>query len=293
MRIVVSHEQLIGFGGTETYVFTVAESLQRLGHEVVVHTLLEGPAAEHARERGIRVESRSAQLPDECDAVLAQDAVTAYALAERYPEAVRVFVAHSVAYPLQSPPQAENACDAVVVMNDRVGRRTEGLARQLPVVRLRQPIDLQRFCFQTLKLEQRRREAEALDHPHGALDRAHPPLARPLIVAPRPIFTLLSALPSKQKPRKCESFKRGQTSNGYAMRATPCSGEIGSGLPATDIRQLLKRSEIPGKPGQPKIGTRLVPAAGSSTSPRGHEKGPVSGAFPIAGAGFEPATFGL
>jgi hypothetical protein len=157
VRIVVSHEQLVGFGGTESYALTVAEGLERLGHEVVVHTLQEGPSAEFARERGIRVESREGHLPAQCDAVLAQDAATAYALANRYPDAARVFVAHSVAFPLQSPPQAERACHAVVVMNDRLRRRTEGLAHQLAVVRLRQPIDLKRFCFQTLRLEQRRR----------------------------------------------------------------------------------------------------------------------------------------
>jgi hypothetical protein len=41
-----------------------------------------------------------------------------------------------------------------------------------------------------------------------------------------------------------------------------------------------------------EIGTRLVPAGGLS-SLLTNEKGPVPGPFPIAGAGFEPATFGL
>jgi hypothetical protein len=157
VRIVVSHEQLVGFGGTESYLLTVVDGLERLGHDVIVYALRAGPAAELARERGIRVESREAHLPGRCDAVLAQDAATAYELSGRYPDAAHLFVAHSVAHSLQSPPQAEGACHAVVVMNDRVGRRTEGLARSLPVARLRQPIDLQRFCFQTLRLEQRRR----------------------------------------------------------------------------------------------------------------------------------------
>ncbi len=157
MRIVVSYQQLVGFGGTESYLLTVAEGLERLGHEVVVHALELGPSAERARERGIRIESREAHLPAQCDAVLSQDAVTAYALSGRYPDARRVFVAHSLSFALQSPPQTESACQAVVVMNERLRRRTEELGQQLPVVRLRQPIDLQRFCFQTLVLEQRRR----------------------------------------------------------------------------------------------------------------------------------------
>ncbi len=157
MRVVVSHEQLVGFGGTESYALTVAEGLERLGHDVVVYTPAIGASGELAIERGLRVESRESDLPAQSDAVLAQDAATAYAMAGRYPDAARVFVAHSVAFPLQSPPQAEGACHAVVAMNERLRRRTEGLARQLPVVRLRQPVDLRRFCFQTLRLEQRRR----------------------------------------------------------------------------------------------------------------------------------------
>jgi hypothetical protein len=156
VRIVVSHQQLVGFGGTESYVLTVAEGLERLGHDVVVHALEVGPCGEFARERGLRVEAREDRLPAQCDAVIAQDALTTYGLARRYPDAVRVFVAHSASFNLQSPPQAEGACHAVVVMNERLRRRSEGLARRLPVARLRQPIDLQRFCFETINQEPRR-----------------------------------------------------------------------------------------------------------------------------------------
>jgi hypothetical protein len=153
VRIVVSHQQLVGFGGTESYLLTIAEGLERLGHDVFVYAEEIGPCGEYARERGLRVDSRP---PRHADAVISQEAFTAYALAARYPRAARVFVAHSSSFHLQSPPQAEGACHAVVVMNDRQRRRTEGLARRLPVVRLRQPIDLQRFCFQTIEAEQRR-----------------------------------------------------------------------------------------------------------------------------------------
>ena len=156
MLIVVSHLEMVGFGGTESYVLTVAEGLERLGHDVVVHAPEVGPSAAFARERGVRVVAGEAELPARCDAVFAQDAVTAYALARRYPDAARVFVAHSGAFAVQSPPQLEDACHGVVVMNDRLRKRTEGLARRLPVARLRQPIDLQRFCFQTMNVGQQR-----------------------------------------------------------------------------------------------------------------------------------------
>jgi acetyltransferase-like isoleucine patch superfamily enzyme len=37
MEIVLATNGLIGIGGSETYLLTVAEHLQRLGHEVTVH----------------------------------------------------------------------------------------------------------------------------------------------------------------------------------------------------------------------------------------------------------------
>ncbi len=156
MQIVISFERMVGFGGTETYVLTIASALERLGHEVVIHAQETGPCAEFARAHGARVIELESQLPPRCDAVFAQDAATAYTMASLYPDAARVFVAHSAAFPLQTPPQLDNVCQAVVTMNERLRRRSEQLARHPRVVRLRQPIDLQRFCFRATNLEQRK-----------------------------------------------------------------------------------------------------------------------------------------
>ncbi len=156
MRLVISYLRMVAFGGTETYVLTVAGELERLGHDVVIHAPETGACAEFARAHGLQVVRNESELPRSCDAVFAQDAATAYAMARRYPGAVRVFVAHSESYPLQSPPQLKDVSHTIVVMNDRLRRRTEQLGWHPEVVRLRQPIDLQRFCFRALELEQRR-----------------------------------------------------------------------------------------------------------------------------------------
>jgi len=145
MRIVVGLHDFSTFAGTETYSLTVAEELQRLGHEVVVHAPTLGPIAGEARDRGIDVVAEEHRLPASCDAVLAQDAGSAFALAARYPDARRLLVVHSDYFALQSPPQLQGVCDAVVVLNDRVRRHVERLAAVPPVVRLRQPVDLKRF----------------------------------------------------------------------------------------------------------------------------------------------------
>ena len=145
MRIVLGLHEFSGFAGTQTYVLTVAGELQRLGHEVLVHATSAGPIAEVARARGIPVVEAPERLPSTCDAVIAHDAGSAFALAARYPETRRLFVAHSDFYALQSPPQLEGVCHAVVVLNDRVRRHVEHLGATLPVIRLRQPVDLKRF----------------------------------------------------------------------------------------------------------------------------------------------------
>lgn len=170
MRIVISFNQLVGLGGTETYVLTVAGALERLGHDVVIHAHQTGPAADLAGEHGTRVIEHESDLPARCDVVLAQDAATAYTMARRYPRAARVVVAHSTAFPLQTPPQLEHTCQAVVALNDRLRRQVEQLAWHPRVVRLRQPVDLQRFCFRATNADQRRppRVLWLTNYPGGA-----------------------------------------------------------------------------------------------------------------------------
>lgn len=145
MRIVLSLHDFSGFAGTETYTLSVARELQDLGHETIIHAPTLGPIADAAREQGIPVVDRSEALPATADGVLAQDSGTAFTMAARFPDAVRLQVVHSDYHALQSPPQLDGVCAAVVVMNDRVRRRVEALAHHPPVIRLRQPVDLKRF----------------------------------------------------------------------------------------------------------------------------------------------------
>ena len=140
MRLVLGTRRL-GLGGTESYLLTVAEQLERLGHEVTLFAADPAPAVVEARP----VVSDPGALPDPCDGVLAQDAVSAHRLAERYPGVPQAFVAHSDEYVLQTPPQVPGAVRAVVVLNDRIGRRLAALAHRVEVVRLSQPIDVRRF----------------------------------------------------------------------------------------------------------------------------------------------------
>jgi hypothetical protein len=145
VRLVLANKSLAQFGGSETYLITVAEELQRLGHEVTAYAPEAGDAADAARDRGVRVASTPAELPAEVDGALAQDGVTAYELAGRYPKAVRLYVAHSSIWVPQRPPQLQDVCHAVVALNDTVKRQCEALAVRPKLVRLRQPINGKRF----------------------------------------------------------------------------------------------------------------------------------------------------
>src|SRR4051812_39421499 len=86
MEIVLATNGLIGIGGSETYLLTVAEHLQRLGHEVTVHATEGGAMSEFMSSRGLTVAIGEGELPERCDALLVQDSAMAYALADRWPE---------------------------------------------------------------------------------------------------------------------------------------------------------------------------------------------------------------
>jgi hypothetical protein len=144
MRVLVSHEAFEGFGGTETYMLAVAEQLQRTGHRTSIYSPKLGPMADVARARGVHVISNS-ELPESCDLILAQDAATCLDLWLRYPGSIRVFVGHSDLHMLQCPPQLEGACQALVVLNDRMLGWARSLAWAPRIERLRQPVDLDRF----------------------------------------------------------------------------------------------------------------------------------------------------
>lgn len=144
MRIVVATHELVGHGGSEVYALTAADHLQRLGHDVWLHAPELGASAERAVALGVRTVAE-AELPDDPAVLLVQDGVVAYALADRYPSVPQVFVAHSDIFDLQLPPQLPGPVAAVVTLYDRVDRRVRALGLELPVVRLPQPVDVERF----------------------------------------------------------------------------------------------------------------------------------------------------
>jgi hypothetical protein len=147
VRLLLATNHL-GLGGSESYLLTVAEQLDRLGHEVALYAPEPANGVEAATERGLTVLAE-AELPPERDAVLVQDAGVSLELADRYPGAPQLFVAHSESFDLQAPPQLPGVVAAIVALNDRVAARMRSFATEVEVVRLRQPIDTERFTSKT------------------------------------------------------------------------------------------------------------------------------------------------
>ena len=157
MLLVLATHHFADFGGAETYLQTVAGQLQRQGHEVWIHAVEHGRLGDVARAEGLRVARDADELPPACDALLVQDSAVAYELAGLYPGVPQVFVCHGETFDLNTPPQLPGITAALVVLHDRVGRWARGLADRHEVVRLRQPIDLERFAPRGVIRERPRR----------------------------------------------------------------------------------------------------------------------------------------
>lgn len=144
MRILISVARF-GLGGSETYSATVAEELERLGHQVTLHAEKASPEGrEMVASRGLRLCLGEPPAPVEVDAVIAQDAAAAYELASDRPAPRQIFVIHGFAG-FEHPPSGLRPHPLVVVLNDRVRQRAAALSAQPEVVRMRQPIDIERF----------------------------------------------------------------------------------------------------------------------------------------------------
>jgi hypothetical protein len=145
MEIVLGAFRFADPAGTEHYTLTVAEQLQRLGHEVTIYVEQTGEISDLARSRGLRLATGDDELPDQADVLYAQESVTAYALAARYAKAPLAVAVHSVDYDLSVPPQLPELVSTLVTLNERVTRRAEAFALDTEIVRLRQPVDISRF----------------------------------------------------------------------------------------------------------------------------------------------------
>ena len=146
MNLVIGTLELTTIGGVGTYLVTITERLQRMGHSLTILTEDSGEMAAIATERGLRVVTDPDALPDSCDVVYAQDAPSAYALATRYRDVPQAFCVHAVEHDRWVVPQLPGVVSVAVALHDRAARYARALAHVPEVIRLRQPIDIRRFA---------------------------------------------------------------------------------------------------------------------------------------------------
>jgi len=139
VEILAGTNQLRGTGDAEAYLVTVCEQLERLGHEVLVF------CAEPGEAPGLRVVSVERRLPLAPDVIYAQDAYAALLLADIYPLTPQVFALHDDRDELWLPPQLPAVIARVVVFDDRGAERARAASLVHEIVRLRRPVDIDRF----------------------------------------------------------------------------------------------------------------------------------------------------
>lgn len=156
MKLLLATNHL-WLGGSESYLLTVAEQFERLGHDVTIYAPEGGGGEAVARERDLKVVGEGGSISADFDAALVQDSAVSGEIAERCPGVPQLFVAHSVMYNLQAPPQLDGAVGVVVALSDRVADRLRSFATPVEVVRMRQPIDTDRFAPRAALPERPRR----------------------------------------------------------------------------------------------------------------------------------------
>jgi hypothetical protein len=136
-------EVLLGTQALEprSYLATVTEHLERLGHEVRVFSAEPLLPPEELRVVGVERE-----LPLAPDVIYSQDAEAALLLAHLYPLTPQLFAVHGDRESVWLPPQLAGVVARVVVFDDRTGDHVRATALAQPLVRLRRPVDLERVA---------------------------------------------------------------------------------------------------------------------------------------------------
>jgi hypothetical protein len=130
-------EILLGTQAVEprSYLVTVTEHLERLGHEVRVFSAEPLPSPEELRVVGVERD-----LPLAPDVIYSQDAEAALLLADLYPLTPQLFAAHGDRADVWLPPQLAGVVTRVVVFDDRTAERVRAAALPQQLVRLRRPL---------------------------------------------------------------------------------------------------------------------------------------------------------
>jgi hypothetical protein len=163
MRIVVAMRMPSAGGGVRSYVDTIAEQIQRCGHDLTVFSRDDGDWRDHFDQRGVRSATRRADLPREVDVVLAQDQPSSYEMAELLSGVPQAFVWHGNTYDADMAPQLDGLVGLIVSLYHGPNARFHAASVKPPVLELTQPIAVARFT-PTAPIGERPRRAVAISN---------------------------------------------------------------------------------------------------------------------------------
>lgn len=151
MRILVTNYALKGFLGTETYVYTLACQLMRVGHEVVVYSPHLGEMAERIRKEGTRVVDNLRCISEEAiDVIHGHHKGPTLIAFSFFPSVPIVYISHGVldrVLPFEGPPAPPVRVQLFVAVSEEV---KENLVRRFgkpeqDIIIVRNAVDTERF----------------------------------------------------------------------------------------------------------------------------------------------------
>lgn len=145
MRVAHVTHSLAGSTGVQTYMTTVGDAMQRVGHEVWLSADELGTGAEQARQLALAVADSHTDLPADLDVAFVHSSVASHALAEVRPELPQVFIVHGRFFDNYVPPQIDGRVAGVATLGGFARSRVDSTAIQVPHKQLLQPIDRTRF----------------------------------------------------------------------------------------------------------------------------------------------------
>ena len=151
MKILLTNHDLSTYAGTETFVYTLAVELQRVGHEVVCWSPRLGAVAQRLVAAGVTVTADLAAAPDDVDVIHAHHRYESLLARTRYPDRPMIFAGHGVLPWQEQPAVAALDVSRYVAVSEEVRdhlvERHRVPADQVVIVR--NGIDLERFRSRT------------------------------------------------------------------------------------------------------------------------------------------------
>lgn len=148
MKILLTNQKLTDFAGTETYLFTLAMQLKRLGHEPVVYSPLLGAAALKLSEAGIRtVDDPSQFVGEPFDVMHVHHNSMAVQCRAHLPNVPMVFVSHGVLPVEEQPPSLDLNISRYIAVSEEVSEHlvSGGVDKNQTTI-VRNFVDVAHFC---------------------------------------------------------------------------------------------------------------------------------------------------